>query len=133
MLEPIKSNVVQFPKEKQRPITALTRFVPSGILSGPEHRILMIISTYANEKDEAWPSQYKLVEDYYGDPISSLEEQLIHVRKKKISSYVNKLEEKQMLLIKKSGRSNRYRINRAIFQYYEQLLADTKQFYESDE
>lgn len=93
----------------------------------------MIISTYANEKDEAWPSQYKLVEDYYGDPISSLEEQLIHVRKKKISSYVNKLEEKQMLLIKKSGRSNRYRINRAIFQYYEQLLADTKQFYESDE
>jgi hypothetical protein len=124
VIEAVKSNVVQFPKEKQRHITTLARFVPNGYLTQAEKYVLLILATFANDEDEAWPSHAKLSDVYYGEIPGSVPENITRARSIQISKYMKKLKDKRMIFkIGKIGRTNKYQFNRQILEAFAQTHA----------
>jgi hypothetical protein len=121
MIEPVKNNVIQFPKEKQRPITAMISYIPAGILNLGPRIILHILASYANKDDIAWPSQDTLARDYYGElPEEDPKRKKEH--RKQIRIFLKDLKDKKLIFVQKKGRSNQYIINRSMFVMYRETL-----------
>lgn len=121
MAEVVKSNLVKFPKSQQRPITSFTRYIPNGILNNSEHKLLLILSTYANQDDKCWPSLAALAEDYYGNPASEVPETLFLKRQKNISMYLQRLKDAKLITISKQGTKNIYTFNRILLNAYDEM------------
>lgn len=121
MTDPVKSNVLPFTKLQQRPITALVRFIPNGILNNSEHKLLLILATYANYEDKCWPLLTALAEDYYGNTASEIPEKLLVKREKNISEYMQVLKREKLVYIDKRNRNNIYTLNRALLNAYAEM------------
>lgn len=102
-------------------IALLARNVPHGVISPTARYILLMLATYAWDKDTVWPSLLELAMSFYGPP-ETYDPKFVQDRKNKISIYLRELENANLIwrgkIIRDGKRLRIYKFNMELLHKY---------------